>query len=616
MAYSGSPFERHTVPQCSTTTSTANQAPLVAFPSNPQPNQCPSLGARHVLGYHQVLLRTLPILFAPEHLQFWRDELLQEAWGCEYLYLTLVALGNSHRAALMTTSDNERDQANGLDMKITAVQLYTQALQELAKHLEESKQTPVLLVAVLCLMAYFEVSGRTVTTRCLEVIADAQIKAFSGNIPAFIGRIQTAVHYFTTLLPVNIGLGDDDSLRNRDLAPLRDCLRSLGQTCYVTLPLKLIHATTEQHLDAFYLKTAERRCSSSTALTALHSLVDLVSEDPGVKELVWSPIAPYARNTMAQVVYDFEQRLVQWKNYHLHLIPELDSDSALNALLVYKWSKFAMPPPPYTSTTRSKSLAAAHYNFYRARIKWALILLGDDEQQNKSTADFYFYEALRHAASQVSFLTAGDGGEDTYIPCEALKVGLLPVLHITGLCSPQPLWLEWIKDLSDQIVQEGVLKGHTFATNLECLHAFEIHRHGDDYPSKLEQYPEPADRIICQLIPETDGRHFTSFFAAPSAVFDPRHNGLGAYRIIGDARWRCGYGEGPCTPILNMYDDDSASSEPFSTDWLYSTQPALKWLSWSQEKEFHMERALQDHISGTRLLLAGDDAIANGQVET
>jgi hypothetical protein len=159
----GSPFELQGVTQYSATTNTGHHTPLVAFPSNPHASQSPSIGARHVLGYHQVLLRTLPVLFAPQHLHFWRDELLQEAWGCNYLYLTLVALGNSHRAALMTTADNECDRANGLDMKITAVQLYTQALQELAEVLEEAKRTPVLLVASLCLMAYFEVSGNIVT---------------------------------------------------------------------------------------------------------------------------------------------------------------------------------------------------------------------------------------------------------------------------------------------------------------------------------------------------------------------------------------------------------------------------------------------------------------------
>jgi hypothetical protein len=397
--------------------------------------------------------------------------------------------------------------------------------------------------------------------------------------------------------------------------PLRACLRSLGQTCYVTLPLKLIHATTEQNLDAFYTEPLDREYSSSIGLAALHSLVDLVSESCEIKELIWSPIAAYSRSTSAQVLEDFEQKLTKWRDDHLDDIPELQTDSALNALLVYKWSQFAMPPPPYTSTTRNKSLAAAHYNFYRARVRWALLLLGEDELRNKPVAEFYFYEALRHAASHEAFLTATDRDEDVYIPCEALKVGLLPVLHITGLCSPQPLWLEWIKNLSDRIIQEGVLKGHTFATNLDCLHKFETYRRGGDPSSVTERYPDPAERAICQLIPETDGRHFTSFFAIPLADHDPRNTGLGAYRVIGHARWRCGYGEGPCTPIFNMYGDDGANLPQFTMDWLYSTQPALDWLSWSQEKEFDMERALQDHINGTRLLLAADGAIANGRPE-
>lgn len=59
----------------------------------------------------------------------------------------------------MAVANSDCDRSNGLDMKITAVQFYTQALEELAKRLEEAKQTPLLLVASLCLMAYFEVGS-------------------------------------------------------------------------------------------------------------------------------------------------------------------------------------------------------------------------------------------------------------------------------------------------------------------------------------------------------------------------------------------------------------------------------------------------------------------------
>jgi hypothetical protein len=396
----------------------------------------------------------------------------------------------------------------------------------------------------------------------------------------------------------------DDRPQDLYLESLRDCLRSLGQTCYVALPLKLIHATTEQNSSAFCLETRDHERSLPTALEALYDLVNLLNDNDEVKELVWSPIAAYARNTSAQTLIDFEQKLTSWRDNHLNLLPELDTDTALSTLLVYKWSQFAIPPSPYTTTTRHGSLAAAHYNFYRARIKWALTLLGDDELRNNSIAEFHFYETLRHAASHVAVCTATDHDGDIYIPCEALKIGILPLLHITGLCSPQPLWLNYIKDMCDRIPQEGVIKGHTFATNLDCLHRFELPRSSGKSLAMLERYPEPAERVICQLVPETDGRHFTSCFAAPTAGSNTRKSNLDDYRVIGHARWRCGYGEGPCTPDLHIYDNDNL--EPFSTDWLYSTQPVRDWLSWSRKKEFNMTRALEDHISGTRLLLAAN----------
>lgn len=401
----------------------------------------------------------------------------------------------------------------------------------------------------------------------------------------------------------------DDRSQNLHLESLRDCLRSLGQTCYVALPLKLIHATTEQDSSDFYFETSDHRGSLPTALEALYDLVDLLSENDEVKGLVWSPVAAHARDTSAQTLIDFEQKLISWRSNHLNLLPELDTDTALNALLVYKWSQFAIPPPPYTSTTRHKSLAAAHYNFYRARVSWALTLLVEDELRNKSSAEFYFYETLRHAASHVAVRTATDHDEDVYMPCETLKVGILPLLHITGLCSSQPLWLEYIKDICDQISQEGVIKGHTFATNLDCLHRFELHRSGGKNLAMLERYPEPTERVICQLVPETDGRHFTSFFAAPRAGYRSRKFNLDDYRVIGHARWRCGYGESPCTPVLDIYDNGNLQS--FSAEWLYSTQPVLDWLSWSRKKEFDMTRALEDHISGTRLLLAANNMITD-----
>lgn len=52
----------------------------------------------------------------------------------------------------------ETVQQAGLNEKLSALQQYTQALQELAHHLDDARSVPKLLVGILCLMVYFEVS--------------------------------------------------------------------------------------------------------------------------------------------------------------------------------------------------------------------------------------------------------------------------------------------------------------------------------------------------------------------------------------------------------------------------------------------------------------------------
>lgn len=70
----------------------------------------------------------------------------------------MTSLGNLHQAVLMLSANEGITQTSGLDVKIHAVQAYTQALQELSSQIDEAIKTPDILVAVFCLMAYFEVS--------------------------------------------------------------------------------------------------------------------------------------------------------------------------------------------------------------------------------------------------------------------------------------------------------------------------------------------------------------------------------------------------------------------------------------------------------------------------
>ena len=59
----------------------------------------------------------------------------------------------------MMTDPEDITEQRGLAEKLNAVQQYTQALQELAGHMDEARDLPEILIGVLCLMAYFEVSS-------------------------------------------------------------------------------------------------------------------------------------------------------------------------------------------------------------------------------------------------------------------------------------------------------------------------------------------------------------------------------------------------------------------------------------------------------------------------
>jgi hypothetical protein len=147
-----------------------------------------------------------------------------------------------------------------------------------------------------------------------------------------------------------------------------------------------------------------------------------------------------------------------------------------------------------------------------------------------------------------------------------------------------------------------MLKGHTFATNLACLQTFELFSSG---PSSTvsDEFPDPADRVICQLIPEPSGNHFISYFAKPRAEYNLKHRDLTAYEILGHARWECFFGVSPCNPQIELYASDSMDGSSFTKDWLLSRPVSAEWTTWSAKHvEFDMDRAVRDHINGTRIL--------------
>jgi hypothetical protein len=298
------------------------------------------------------------------------------------------------------------------------------------------------------------------------------------------------------------------------------------------------------------------------------------------------------------MIQSFREKLLSWFHQHSDLLPDWNPRHDFDDE-GYDREEYPLPPQGYVTSSSSASIAAAHYSFYMARMSWALCLLGEEPKRNEKVANRYFFEALRFAA-----IFSGDTPDvaisgDTYLPCEALKTGFLPLLHLIGLCCPRPSWLHWIKDYCGLLLQEGVFKGHTFSINLECFHLFELY---SKKGAALEQYSAPAERVICQLIPEPDGRHYTSYFARPTTDVDPNLEGLDGHLPLGHARWRCNFGEHSCSPDIHMYGEESLGDGTVS--WSSESPVALAWHDWSRNTDFSMDCSLRNHINGSRLVLS------------
>ncbi|GAB7325202.1 hypothetical protein MBLNU13_g09274t1 [Cladosporium sp. NU13] len=254
----------------------------------------------------------------------------------------------------------ETVQQAGLSEKLSAVQQYTQALQELANHLNDAKSVPKVLVGVLCLMAYFE--------------------SFSGNLPACVGHLRVATYYMQTLI-LSQGATDVEP-ESLQYAPLVDCLELLSQICRMALP-SLAPSLFLSGNPSYICSTPPVETPAALIVAALQELLALTRKNEDMEQLIWNPVAAYDQLISVEDVYRFQEQLLDWNTRNGNLLPDLDTATNSGGPLGNEWQTYPFPPQVYPAVSRYTKLAAAHYNFYMARMKWALCILKDNPEVNE-----------------------------------------------------------------------------------------------------------------------------------------------------------------------------------------------------------------------------------------
>lgn len=180
-------------PSSSSALHRSDSLPLIGLPPNPLPNQRPHHGARQILTCHHFMCRTASVISTPPHHHFWRDHLCTVAWGSEFVYDAIIALGAVHRAVILMDGSGQTDLIRGQETTVVAAQAYTQALEKL-DHFLRDNQPDGITVAVILLLALFEVCGNSCAFTRLWVtnrMNSASRATFSR--PTFMFRSQTAI---------------------------------------------------------------------------------------------------------------------------------------------------------------------------------------------------------------------------------------------------------------------------------------------------------------------------------------------------------------------------------------------------------------------------------------
>ncbi|KFY43313.1 hypothetical protein V495_04018 [Pseudogymnoascus sp. VKM F-4514 (FW-929)] len=548
--------------------------PLVALPVNPNPFQRPHSRARDILGYHQYLYRTLPILFPVKAYHFWRDFLCEAAWETEWVFDAIVALGTMHRATLLLSQHGKNDRDRGLDTKIIAIQTYIRALEGVSHHLTHTSNPAPLAVGVLVLMAYIE---------CL-----------SGNIPAAIRHTQVIQCYSHSMK------SDDKRPISNFVSPIESSIRDLELICRIVRPFpspleprSVPNADKSTvNLPSSFFEIAE---SSSSIL--LQQLLEFTSADLDLKHLVWCVYSAHYQSVSKDKLLAFLQALDEWKAHNSTAFKMLNLENSLLEPIDFSYQalgELPFPPACHEKVPRESCLMLALYTFYKARLLWALCLLGDHDGKTELDAYYYVYQFLRY--TRTALATPHQTLADGILPCENLRIGFSPLLYLAGRCCPKPSWLRWIIQELETIGQEGLFHNKPFATTLNILLSLEEHAIRNSNPSPDGQkFVPPRSRTITLYIPDIDGRSSEAYYALPQESPDDHTIQFNLSRI---ARWSdTTQGSAPIIQDYEMY------QQKFSDGWLFEQPLVQKWLDWNCGTKFDLSQVIRDHIAGNRVLL-------------
>ena len=427
-------------------------------------------------------------------------------------------------------------------------------------------------------------------------------KCFDGNVPATVRHIHMANHYFQAMLKNSQEAG-------RFRVPIESCLQDLDLVRRVTLPhLKEIKMLSPLHRPSESLgplPSYSQAIPETPPRVLLQQLLDLASTDIGIKQLLWCPVGSHLRVQPENKLLAFVEKFGEWKASNRILFHKLGLDEMLSHPVNFSFAaldKLPIPPPAHANLPQDYYLVLALYCFYQGRLRWALSIYNPWNNNLELDAYYFLYQLLRFVTTALDS-PAAPSQEAPPLGCEALKIGLSPILFLAGHFCPKPTWLRWILSELHRVGREGVFNSRAFASSLEVLSTLEkrVTRYSGEVD--IEYFSSPAERIISVLFPDLNGQSYVTYYAhacddqqADDKVYEKE-----LYTPLCIARWSSFSKDD--RPVVETCDDVAM---PFYSEWVLKQPLVQEWVKWLTVSEFDLNQTLHDHLNGSRLLLDRD----------
>jgi len=397
-------------------------------------------------------------------------------------------------------------------------------------------------------------------------------------------------------------------MSNRE--PLIDCVNELIFNAQIVLPLPELGFN--KVIDLVSINREFKTCAS--AAQELQQLLKFISAHREINQAIWTPLSNTEDDLNPQVLAEFQTDLLRWKteSKFTFLACRESTEPSYPDISTMEWSSiqaYTFPPKPHNFPDMDSALAAVLFNCYMGRTMWMISRSSNDDEGCQLAAYWYAYHNLQIVEGIWEDKDDRRLEDRKYLPCNAVKIGLTPLLFLSAHFSYDSTWRQWIKGKLYSIGSEGLYNGEAYAASLESLNMFQSHV-DRNLPLQSEQLQlgfgiasKPmSSSLVPIIIPDTKGQTFVTYYARALGSKNPGERT--PCEIVGRARWSTTSEDTTTNLSIEFFSRSHAINQGLPDGCIYQQlamhEPiAQEWKLFSHRSGYESDTACSSVIGGT-----------------